>query len=315
MIDEDFNFSFDEDSLYDIVKHSDQYRWKPSFHFYGSRSKEQANGYGSSIPTQELYELLDDPFIERYFDTVYPYLDIKKQGDDLIYEMSKELFPYVENIGFSEKEAEEIKRRLKTNETRLENAEEILEENNFLVKITDIIGVEMTDTPGGLTSVLKVIRENDVDLEYLYADAVYTKSGNLDKRYKVTRNIYAVSEDINGLEKELNRLESNVNRERSRYMNSQEKYTKSVDNARKMLENTENMFSTSVKQAGKDFAKAVRQDIIIRAESGSLPLQNSYLQPRTVQLRQEAGLPDSPKFYASGQLMNSIVVDFVLERR
>ena len=27
----------------------------------------------------------------------------------------------------------------------------------------------MTDTPGGLTSVLKVIRENDVDLEYLYA--------------------------------------------------------------------------------------------------------------------------------------------------
>ena len=109
MIDEDFNFSFDEDSLYDIVKYSDQYRWKPSFHFYGSRSKEQANGYGSSIPTQELYELLDDPFIERYFDTVYPYLDIKKQGDDLIYEMSKELFPYVENIGFSEKEAEEEK--------------------------------------------------------------------------------------------------------------------------------------------------------------------------------------------------------------
>ena len=50
-----------------------------------------------------------------------------------------------------------------------QKGKEILEENNFLVKITDIIGVEMTDTPGGLTSVLKVIRENDVDLEYLYA--------------------------------------------------------------------------------------------------------------------------------------------------
>ena len=41
--------------------------------------------------------------------------------------------------------------------------------NNFLVKITDIVGVEMNDSPGGLTSVLKVIRENEIDLEYLYA--------------------------------------------------------------------------------------------------------------------------------------------------
>ena len=46
---------------------------------------------------------------------------------------------------------------------------EALEKNNFLVKITDIIGVEMNDTPGGLTAVLKVIKDNEVDLEYLYA--------------------------------------------------------------------------------------------------------------------------------------------------
>ena len=46
---------------------------------------------------------------------------------------------------------------------------EALEENNFLVKITDIIGVEMNDTPGGLTNVLDVIKDNLIDLEYLYA--------------------------------------------------------------------------------------------------------------------------------------------------
>ncbi len=46
---------------------------------------------------------------------------------------------------------------------------EALEKNNFLVKITDIIGVEMNDTPGGLTTVLKIIRDNEIDLEYLYA--------------------------------------------------------------------------------------------------------------------------------------------------
>lgn len=46
---------------------------------------------------------------------------------------------------------------------------EVLEENNFLVKITDIIGVEMNDSPGGLTTVLRVIKQNMIDLEYLYA--------------------------------------------------------------------------------------------------------------------------------------------------
>ena len=46
---------------------------------------------------------------------------------------------------------------------------EALEKNNFLVKITDIIGVEMNDTPGGLTTILKTIKDNNIDLEYLYA--------------------------------------------------------------------------------------------------------------------------------------------------
>ena len=50
-----------------------------------------------------------------------------------------------------------------------EKGKEALEENNFLVKITEIIGVEMNDTPGGLTTVLKIIKDNQIDLEYLYA--------------------------------------------------------------------------------------------------------------------------------------------------
>ena len=50
-----------------------------------------------------------------------------------------------------------------------DKGKEVLEEKNYLVKITDIIGVEMYDGPGGLTSVLNVIKENGIDLEYLYA--------------------------------------------------------------------------------------------------------------------------------------------------
>lgn len=50
-----------------------------------------------------------------------------------------------------------------------EKGKEALEQNNFLVKMTEIIGVEMNDSPGGLTSVLNTIKENNIDLEYLYA--------------------------------------------------------------------------------------------------------------------------------------------------
>ena len=46
---------------------------------------------------------------------------------------------------------------------------EILKENNFLVKTVDIIGVEMNDTPGGLTTVLKTLKNSNINLEYLYA--------------------------------------------------------------------------------------------------------------------------------------------------
>ncbi len=50
-----------------------------------------------------------------------------------------------------------------------DKGKEALEQNNFLVKITEIVGVEMHDAPGGLTSVLNVIKDNNIDLEYLYA--------------------------------------------------------------------------------------------------------------------------------------------------
>lgn len=50
-----------------------------------------------------------------------------------------------------------------------EKGKQALEENDFLVKITDIIGVEMNDSPGGLTTVLNIIKNNLIDLEYLYA--------------------------------------------------------------------------------------------------------------------------------------------------
>lgn len=50
-----------------------------------------------------------------------------------------------------------------------QKAEKILTENNFVVKIKEVVAVELTDHPGGLSSILKILNDSDINLEYLYA--------------------------------------------------------------------------------------------------------------------------------------------------
>ena len=50
-----------------------------------------------------------------------------------------------------------------------EKAKKKLEDNDFIVKIKNIIWVELSDTPGGLATVLKVLNDNNINLEYIYA--------------------------------------------------------------------------------------------------------------------------------------------------
>ena len=57
--------------------------------------------------------------------------------------------------------------RLIVNDT--ENAFKVLREKNFTVSKTEVIGVEVPDTPGGLAQILQVLDKNDVNVEYMYA--------------------------------------------------------------------------------------------------------------------------------------------------
>ncbi len=50
-----------------------------------------------------------------------------------------------------------------------DKGQEILEENNYTIKISPAIAVELDDVPGGLSSVLKILNDNDINLDYLYA--------------------------------------------------------------------------------------------------------------------------------------------------
>lgn len=50
-----------------------------------------------------------------------------------------------------------------------ENVEKILSEEGYLIKITEVIGVKIIDEPGKLSEALKVLSDNDINVEYLYA--------------------------------------------------------------------------------------------------------------------------------------------------
>jgi len=45
----------------------------------------------------------------------------------------------------------------------------ILKDNGFVASITKIVGVEVNDKPGGLSAVLKILKDNDLNIEYMYA--------------------------------------------------------------------------------------------------------------------------------------------------
>lgn len=50
-----------------------------------------------------------------------------------------------------------------------DEAKKILEKNNFVVKMGYVIAVEMSDQPGGLSTILRILDESDINLDYLYA--------------------------------------------------------------------------------------------------------------------------------------------------
>ncbi|BDH79911.1 MAG TPA: ACT domain-containing protein [Methanothermobacter sp.] len=50
-----------------------------------------------------------------------------------------------------------------------EQAKKVLEENNFVVKLNDVIAVEVPDRPGGLDKILGILTRADMNVEYIYA--------------------------------------------------------------------------------------------------------------------------------------------------
>ena len=48
-------------------------------------------------------------------------------------------------------------------------AEKVLDENGYLIKVIDVVGVKIGDAPGKLTAALDVLDKANINVEYLYA--------------------------------------------------------------------------------------------------------------------------------------------------
>jgi len=50
-----------------------------------------------------------------------------------------------------------------------EQAKEILEKNGLVVKITEVVAIQVEDHPGGLQHLLQIVETSGVNIEYMYA--------------------------------------------------------------------------------------------------------------------------------------------------
>jgi hypothetical protein len=49
-----------------------------------------------------------------------------------------------------------------------EKARQLLEQDGFVVKVSDVVAIEVPDKPGGLAEILSVLEEGHVNIEYVY---------------------------------------------------------------------------------------------------------------------------------------------------
>ena len=53
--------------------------------------------------------------------------------------------------------------------SNLEVAKATLKENQCVYTVTDVVGVSVPDTPGAMAGVIRILSENNINLEYVYA--------------------------------------------------------------------------------------------------------------------------------------------------
>lgn len=285
MLDDGIRLSFDDIDVRDFVTNRQKYDWKIDWEFKGSRYASLAGGYGGDINNEELYLRLGDDFITRYFDYDYKDTFVSKKAERYLESLNDELFGITHAVNEMEDDYSKLKEKENINLARYEGAER---------RLIDIESVE---------------NELQDDIENLYSTAKLTKSGAIDKRTKAFTAIMSIEEELFNLRSiSKTKAEQSYSREVSRYMNSSKRREQAYVNIMNYINDKEDSYSAEMENKGIEIAEEIRDDIIRSAENGTLPLATHSLSARTKEERRKAGLPETPRFYASGQFINSIAI-------
>lgn len=77
----------------------------------------------------------------------------------------------------------------------------------------------------------------------------------------------------------------------------------------------DSFLDSEVESEGETFAKLIKADIVRALEMGRIPLADPFVSSKTVMKRMETGLPPFPKFFASGEFINNVIVFCRLRRK
>ena len=88
----------------------------------------------------------------------------------------------------------------------IDKAKDALSADNCVVSVTQVIGVAVPDRPGGLSEVLKILKDADINVEYVYAfitisgknACVVLRVGDNEKALKILKEagVTLLSEDF-----------------------------------------------------------------------------------------------------------------------
>lgn len=279
-------------SLTDIINNPDKHHWLVGWDFPDDENRNRyatptGKSYGSSKTFQAIYDSLKDDFISLYFDNFFLYSDVADYGEELLSELSTDLRVSVNSYSTQSGEVREFERRWDIDTTRLQNAQDRFE--TYWEQANDRID-----------SINK-------EIDYLTSIARTTVSGNIDMRTREAHQIGSLQREKMGLWAESDRLERNVNREQKRASNSYNRYQEAMDSLRYFQQHIDS-FDGRFEDKAEEFARRIKEDIISKGMSGALPTQNIPLMERTIRNRRYAGLPDMPRYWATGQLIRSIII-------
>lgn len=292
----------------------DKYTWDIDYTFSGYRfSNVTGRQYGSDIDCNILYKILCDEFndgvsfIDSYFDSVYPYSEVKKEADYLIDEMNHDINAEFDRLVAPEKRYHDSLR------------------DRYFESIDSI-----NDFRDNLESWYNTYAEiNGIDTPLVYRKGKY--SNELDWRYKQNQEyIYAekLIEDFNfyymrtagnlSLPDDSRKgrwsdrggfysyLKPYLEDEILRYNANRTEYFNSFDSYGSTLSSFDAFKSARLESEGRYLAKRIKDDIIRALEIGLIPLNPQAISPLTLKRRAEAGITSDKKFYATGQLIESL---------